>query len=143
MERPGFEPPLCAMSTNRSLYAIYSQMPMDRYAILHRRMTAVEIYAGHFRDRTPGLRQRCDHGRDLADGIGTGESAGALAHGAEQLGICEQGCEFAQESIGVDEFRFGQHARGAGVAEDLGVAALMVVGGEGEGDEQGRLAGGG
>jgi hypothetical protein len=39
MERPGFEPPLCAMSTNRSLYAIYSQMPMDRYAILHRRMT--------------------------------------------------------------------------------------------------------
>jgi len=36
MERPGFEPPLCAMSTNRSLYAIYSQMPMDRYAILHR-----------------------------------------------------------------------------------------------------------
>ena len=38
MERPGFEPPLCAMSTNRSLYAIYSQMPMDRYAILHRRM---------------------------------------------------------------------------------------------------------
>ena len=40
MERPGFEPPLCAMSTNRSLYAIYSQMPMDRYAILHRRMTA-------------------------------------------------------------------------------------------------------
>jgi hypothetical protein len=43
MERPGFEPPLCAMSTNRSLYAIYSQMPMDRYAILHRRMTILKV----------------------------------------------------------------------------------------------------
>jgi hypothetical protein len=39
MERPGFEPPLCAQSTNRSLYAIYSQMPMDNRALFHRRMT--------------------------------------------------------------------------------------------------------
>jgi hypothetical protein len=40
MERPGFEPPLCAMSTNRSLYAIYSQMPLDNCGRFHRRMTA-------------------------------------------------------------------------------------------------------
>jgi hypothetical protein len=32
MERPGFEPPLCAMSTNRRLYAIYSQIPLDNCA---------------------------------------------------------------------------------------------------------------
>jgi len=32
MERPDFEPPLCALSTNRSLYAIYSQMSLDFYA---------------------------------------------------------------------------------------------------------------
>jgi hypothetical protein len=41
MERPGFEPPLCAMSTNRSLYAICSQMPLDKHALLHRRMTTL------------------------------------------------------------------------------------------------------
>jgi hypothetical protein len=40
MERPGFEPPLCALSTNTSLYAIYSQIPVDNCVTLHRRMTA-------------------------------------------------------------------------------------------------------
>jgi hypothetical protein len=40
MERPGIEPPLCAQSTNRSLYAIYSQIPVDNCVTLHRRMTA-------------------------------------------------------------------------------------------------------
>jgi hypothetical protein len=39
MERPGIEPPLCAQSTNRSLYAIYSQIPVDNCVTLHRRMT--------------------------------------------------------------------------------------------------------
>jgi hypothetical protein len=39
MERPGIEPPLCAQSTNRSLYAIYSQIPVDNRVTLHRRMT--------------------------------------------------------------------------------------------------------
>ena len=38
MERPQFEPPSCAHSTNRSVSAIYSQIP-DNYALLHRRMT--------------------------------------------------------------------------------------------------------
>ena len=44
MERPGFEPPLCAMSTNRSLYAIYSQIPLDKCAFLHRRMTSIKVW---------------------------------------------------------------------------------------------------
>ena len=39
MERPGIEPPLCAQSTNRRLYAIYSQIPLDNCVTLHRRMT--------------------------------------------------------------------------------------------------------
>jgi hypothetical protein len=43
MERPGFEPPLCAQSTNRSLYAIYSQIPVDNCALFHRRMTSLWI----------------------------------------------------------------------------------------------------
>lgn len=45
MERPGFEPPLCAPSTNRSLYAIYSQIPLDNCAAFHRRMTAKKLDA--------------------------------------------------------------------------------------------------
>jgi len=32
MERPEFEPPLCALSTNRSLYAIYPQSLLDTSA---------------------------------------------------------------------------------------------------------------
>lgn len=39
MERPGFESPLCAMSTNRSLYAIPSHIPLDFLTRFHRRMT--------------------------------------------------------------------------------------------------------
>jgi hypothetical protein len=40
MEPPGsYELPLCAQSTNRRLYAIYSQTPMDNYGLFHRRMT--------------------------------------------------------------------------------------------------------
>jgi hypothetical protein len=39
MERPGSEPPCVPTSTNRRLYAIYSQIPVDRCVTLHRRMT--------------------------------------------------------------------------------------------------------
>jgi len=39
MERPGIEPPLCARSTNRRMYAICSHIPMDNCVTLHRRMT--------------------------------------------------------------------------------------------------------
>lgn len=39
MERPGFVSPLCATSTNRSLYAISSQIPLDKLDRFHRRMT--------------------------------------------------------------------------------------------------------
>jgi hypothetical protein len=40
MERPGLtNNPLCAQSTNRSMYAIYSQKPLDKHAFFHRRMT--------------------------------------------------------------------------------------------------------
>ena len=42
MERPGFESPLCAKRTNRSLYAIYSQMPLDNCVIPYRRMTNLD-----------------------------------------------------------------------------------------------------
>jgi hypothetical protein len=45
MERPGFEPPLCAQSTNRSLYATYSQTLLDKCASLHRRMTISQTYS--------------------------------------------------------------------------------------------------
>jgi hypothetical protein len=45
MERPGIEPPLCAQSTNRSLYAIYSQIPVDNCVTLHRRMTKINAGA--------------------------------------------------------------------------------------------------
>lgn len=41
MERPELESPLCAQSTNRSLYAIYSQISVDKYALFHRRMTKI------------------------------------------------------------------------------------------------------
>jgi len=68
MERPGFEPPLCAMSTNRSLYAIYSQMPMDRYAILHRRMTGEK--RGQKEKQIPfgNDKPKCGGGGDIAAG---------------------------------------------------------------------------
>ncbi len=39
MERPGFESPLCALSTNRSLSATIRKLPLDRCAFFHRRMT--------------------------------------------------------------------------------------------------------
>ena len=36
MERPGFESPLCALSTNRSLSATIRKLPLDRCAFFHR-----------------------------------------------------------------------------------------------------------
>ncbi len=41
MERPGFESPLCALSTNRSLSATIRKLPLDRCAFFHRRMTGL------------------------------------------------------------------------------------------------------
>jgi hypothetical protein len=52
MERPGIEPPLCATSTNRRLYAIYSQIPVDNCASLHRRMTEATFNSLDFVERT-------------------------------------------------------------------------------------------
>jgi hypothetical protein len=94
MERPGFEPPLCAQSTNRRLYAIYSQIPLDNCASLHRRRMT-----GWWRGKEGGLaaldtprslrqgQQQVPCGNDRQKGKGKGRFPSDFIAGAPDGGV--------------------------------------------------------
>jgi hypothetical protein len=54
----------------------------------------------------------------------------------------EEAGDFVEEAL-TGEFGIEDHAGGAGAGKRLGISLLMVVGGKGEGDEEGGFASGG
>jgi len=69
-------------------------------------------------------------------GVGDGEGFGSIGHVFQGSGVGEElGEEFGQGGGG--EFFFLNEFGGVGFGEDLGVGGLVVVGGVGEGDEDG------
>ena len=80
------------------------------------------------------------YGGDFCGGIGVGELAGGCTHPREPLGISEQCGYIMRQAIG-SEVGLRQQESRAGTSECLGVESLMVVGGCGQGDENGWLPG--
>ena len=62
-----------------------------------------------------------------------------IAHSSRR--VCKQPRKLIQQAIGIGQLRLGQHLCRAGVAEDLSVAALVVVCGQCEGHQKRCSAG--
>ena len=89
---------------------------------------------------------RGKRGKDVGDalgGTGVGLRSGSGGHGGKTVRVGEQLLERVEETAGDGQFLFCEEDGGAGIDHLLRVAFLVVVGGRGEWNEQGRFACGG